>query len=1036
MPQQRSELIDRTLAALLWLASFALATGIFLATTLLLRALPPTPLVAVGRVTVERASKARDYVAAALFFIMVAPLTIAFYHLGERQTGRLRRRFRGNALLSLLFIAPFLLSPFLFLTTQKWGWVIVVPLALATALPRVVIAFQTKAWLRKLFDRDMLPFHTLVGTIAASWIVFRYITTAKRIAHIPTLFLEILFIAFFVMVFWCAFVLIARIAAFTLRMPVGIAFRRLAIAGLPMVTLPVLALLLIDGRLAILIVMTAVLVAIPFALVGRSTMDPRVVRRMTALIVIPLLLYCASFVSSIAAWQSIDLFHRGESLGPASDYARGKIPYRDVFVLHGLLHDGFLDGWILELFGRDEAFVLPRPAILGSLAAPALWYLAWAVFDSVPLAALVMLLGTVPALDNDRALMEICVVAFFIAALRRPRPYALMVASGVSAAIALFYSFDVGLYSIGGALLALSVLRNFRALGAFVAGALIGIAPFAIYLASHGAFGAFLDTSFRVLPATIDATWSLPFPDLTETFRQNLNLHTISDFILFDKFRYLLNPLIVGIAITVAIRRRMRGSRTWEDVALIALICFAALTERSALGRADFPHQVFAAFLIAPILAMLLSFLIRAPRPLAIVSLIALFPILYVTLWVPDLMNARLDDVTHYAARVQQREFVDPALPEIQQRIREVRDGVTRLSKPGEPMFDFSNQPALYFFCDRPNPTRFYQVPIMSPWEFQREVIVALELARPPVVIRRSPQGFDQFDGIDNTVRAQAVAAYLDDHYEYADTRYGVELWKRKRTAVPLLTDLYLRRISVPTVKELGTIGNRSRIVFPWMTSQGGGSGTYWRSDLTLHNPTTAPMALEMRYVAGDRRVDRRVTLAPQRSIRWDDVVDTFFHVPGSGGILWIEYRGDRPPVARAQTFDAAHERGGSIAEPLSLSDSAGTGSPTNQLSLVGFSERHSLINLGVVNVGQSPMAVRITVAAADGHQVGRSVEASVAEEQAYVMTDAEAGLGVRLDPSMTANVAVLYGRAVAFGTTIESTGDTGFLTGVPSSRQ
>jgi hypothetical protein len=106
----------------------------------------------------------------------------------------------------------------------------------------------------------------------------------------------------------------------------------------------------------------------------------------------------------------------GEALGPASDYLRGKIPYRDVFVLHGLLDDGLLDAWLMEIFGRSAAVGLARPAILGSFAAPALWYLAMAIFDSIPLAALVMVFGVVTTVDNERILFEIVVLALLLVA--------------------------------------------------------------------------------------------------------------------------------------------------------------------------------------------------------------------------------------------------------------------------------------------------------------------------------------------------------------------------------------------------------------------------------------------------------------------------------------------------------------------------------------------------------------------------------------------------------------------------------------------
>src|SRR5439155_10292713 len=139
---------------------------------------------------------------------------------------------------------------------------------------------------------------------------------------------------------------------------------RIAIAALPLTVLPPLAILLAPGAMAISVVMSLLVVAMAAALSRAEPVDPNAVRKATVYVVIPVLLYCLSYVSTAATSQSIDLFHRGESLGPASDYLRGKVPYRDVFVLHGLMQDGLLDAWLMEWFGRRDAIVLARPALL------------------------------------------------------------------------------------------------------------------------------------------------------------------------------------------------------------------------------------------------------------------------------------------------------------------------------------------------------------------------------------------------------------------------------------------------------------------------------------------------------------------------------------------------------------------------------------------------------------------------------------------------------------------------------------------------
>src|SRR5205823_1861101 len=86
-------LYDRVAAALLWIAAFAFAAGVFFTITLLLGGLPPTEPVAVGLVTIERYSKLKDYVEAALFFLIVPPLTVWLRRAGATLLAREQRRF-------------------------------------------------------------------------------------------------------------------------------------------------------------------------------------------------------------------------------------------------------------------------------------------------------------------------------------------------------------------------------------------------------------------------------------------------------------------------------------------------------------------------------------------------------------------------------------------------------------------------------------------------------------------------------------------------------------------------------------------------------------------------------------------------------------------------------------------------------------------------------------------------------------------------------------------------------------------------------
>jgi hypothetical protein len=1035
----------RAISALIWIAAFCFASGIFLASTQLLRGLPPTPHVAVGRVTIENASKLRDYAAETLFFLIVPIATIVLQRYGTVVNERLRRRAIGGGkdLVSLLFVTPFFLAPFLYVTTSKWGWPLLIPLCASQAVPWAVIGVQRTLWLRRLLRSDLAPCHALILTNGFAWILFRYIATARRIAHVPTLFLEIVFVLFFMLLFWAVFVFIARLASLLSAIPMEAALQRLAVAGLPMIVLPFLALAFIPAWISISVVMTAVLVATAFALRGGEVEPPQRMRSIAAYAAIPLLIYAFSYASLADVSQFLDLFHRGESLGPASDYLRGKAPYRDVFILHGLMHDGQLDAWLFQLFGRRLEVALARPVIMAAFAAPALWYVGMTIFESIPLAVITIFLGSVTTQDNDRTLIEIATLACVIAGVRgRVRPL-LVFGGGVFAALAFFFSYDIGLYSIGGAVLFLAFAGRVKGLLSFLAGLAAGAAPFLIYLAGRGSLPAFAETTFVAVPRIIDPIWSLPFPDIASTFRANLTLRTLADFLITDSFRFILNPLVIAIAIACLVYRAIGRKWEWLDTGLLALTSFALLTQRSALGRADPPHQYFSAFLVGPMILALLVMLARQVAPLwrareengpafVVLACAAVAPLFVTALWVPDVLNFRLDDLVRYQPRVV-GSIHDPVADEVRNRIESVRYHVFDLSRKGSPIFDFSNQPAFYFFFDRPNPTRFYQIPILSPANLQREAIVALERAKPQVVIRRSPQGFDVFDGIDNSIRAQAVAAYLDDHYSYARSVRGVELWTRKPALSSASIDRYLRLIRVPTAKELTATGARSRLVFPAVGSSPGANDSFWRSDLTLRNPYKESIDLGLRYVAGDTRLDRRVTLAGGQTIRWDDAVKTLFHGPDSLGVLWIDYRGDRGPVARVQTFDVNRRSSGSIESPLSARDAASGGDALTILGFPGGGPTVRRINVGVVNVGEIPATVRIAVRTRAGREVGHALEEGLPEDESIHVTDLEHATSASIDENDVIEVSVIAGTCVAYATVVGADGSNQFIAALPS---
>ena len=1049
-------LYDRIAAAVTWVAAFAFACGVFLSLTLSLKLLPPTAPVAIGLVTIERYSKLRDYLGAALFFVLVPPLTVWFARLGSPIVARLRKQ-RGMTG-ALLFTAPFILSPLLYLTTGKIGWILILPAAIAFLATRALLFFDSHAWLRRLLQRDLNPYHALLFAEAFSWILYRYLVTGRRIAHYPTLLLETVFVALFIALFWGVAFYAARLSHIEFGGDDAEVFRRLTTAAVPMVALPLIPIFSVPTTHPAAALTIVLLVVAAIALRLRDPLAPRAAWSLAAFVLLPFLVYVVSLTSTAHLTQWVDLFHRGESIGPASDYLRGKVPYRDVFVLHGMLDDGLFDAWLMELFGRSLEVSVAREVAVGAVLSTALWYLAIFLFESIPLSILTVAISAWITAENNRTVFQVAAVAFFWLALSKRKPLA-AIFSGVLAAIALFYSYEIGLYTVAGAiattvLVALIARRNawdgaspWRTLAQFAAGFLAGALPFAIYLGANDALDDFFVTSFVTIPHIIDAVWSLPFPDLVSTFRENLSLHSLSDFVLYEKFRLTLSPLTIAIASAYLIQRAIRRRFDRLDYALLALTVFALVAQRTAFGRAEFRHQYFAAFLIGPILVLLGILAARrlgvawregdeSARAFIAVIVVAIFPLFLIIFWVPDLIDARILDVINYQRRVL-RVLPDPNAEGMRLRIADVSQTIRELTRPKEPFFDFSNQPAFYFFADRANATRFYQVPIASPPRFQAEVIRDLERMKPKVIVRTSPDGYDEFDQVPNSMRAQAVSAYIDDAYRYYRTVRGVELWTRVGGVRVQPLAAYMRRISLPAEKDLATEA-RTRVVFPLLGSTPGAGGTFWVSDLTIFNPFKEPMPLSLRYVSGDVRLDRSLTLAGHSTIRWPDVVKNLFGAPDSRGLLWLQYRGARAPVARLSTYDAAHNGRPSVMTPMSSRDAVTAQTDADDLAIVGLPGGGPLrrrINVGVVNIGRIPATFRVIVTGANGKQIGGHLELGISEDESHLQNDIEAAVGTELDETKTLHVRIVAGTCLAYATVVDASGDNQFIPAVPAPR-
>ena len=370
----------------------------------------------------------------------------------------------------------------------------------------------------------------------------------------------------------------------------------------------------------------------------RSRLLP-IIHRCVASVLMPVFIYLLMYSGDIHG--KLDLFHEGERLAPLNEMLRGGIPFRDIYVQHGLFQNAYLAGvgsWIFEptLMG-----VRSMERVLSPLGYVALYLLGLQVFRMRGFTAFICVLiaaGTEFSVSarHSLGLLSFAIVANFLTHFyrgehgrnreregsptmqeffsRRELPiwtrllhwtrYAItfgwkLSLAGVCTSLAFWYSTEIGLYSLGGIglFLLLFSLQNGMPmpirpmpLTTYTCGILLGFLPVSLYFLWHGALDDMFWNTYIQCRYQI-ATWGLAFPSLSDT------LAVLTDegwqaFILSEGFRWYLPIGVFGI-VAAHLTYRCLCSRLWTSegaTKLLILLLGGIAFFRTALGRADGGH--------------------------------------------------------------------------------------------------------------------------------------------------------------------------------------------------------------------------------------------------------------------------------------------------------------------------------------------------------------------------------------------------------------------------------------------------------------
>ena len=309
---------------------------------------------------------------------------------------------------------------------------------------------------------------------------------------------------------------------------------------------------------------------------------------------------------------------------------RGGVPFRDIYIQHGLFQNAYL-AWVGSQFFEPTLFgVRSMEDILAPLGYVALYVLGLQVFRSrflVAFLCVVIASGTQFWVSprHSLGLISFALVANSLTHFQETRSNKVptyvwkLLLAGLSTSLAFWYSTEVGLYTLGaiGLFLVIYVLQGgFRTesrggrgykprqqavrgteyllpLISYGCGVLVGFLSVGIYFLSHGALDDVIWNSYIQCRYQL-ATWGLAFPSLSKTLAL-LSTDGWHAFIFSEGFRWYLPICIFLIVAAYLTYRGLSGTHSANTMKLLLLLLGGIAFFRTALGRSDGGHLIYGA---------------------------------------------------------------------------------------------------------------------------------------------------------------------------------------------------------------------------------------------------------------------------------------------------------------------------------------------------------------------------------------------------------------------------------------------------------
>lgn len=210
-----------------------------------------------------------------------------------------------------------------------------------------------------------------------------------------------------------------------------------------------------------------------------------------------------------------------------------------------------------------------------------------------------------------------------------------------------------------------------------------------------------------------------------------------------------------------------------------------------------------------------------------------------------------------------------------------------------------------------------------------------------------------------------------------------------------------------------------------------GAEGTYWRSDVTIYNPTSSSMTVSLQFLAAGKdnssAPSRSETIPAGSTIRLNDVLSRFGLSAGSGALRIVANAGN--PIVASRTYTTRSD-GGSFGQSI---DAVAAEEFSSESVITGIrADGNYRTNIGLANGSTGWANVTLTLVRTNGSVIGTHSVALPARGQTQVpLGSMFPGVNMSTLGSATVRVTAQSGEVVAYGSVIDNnSGDPVFILG------